>query len=46
MPAWSFHIKLASEVSAVLNLDEARKKSFYIIKLNTRYQIWIFNSYG
>ena len=25
MPAWSFHIKLASEVSAVLNLDEQEK---------------------
>lgn len=29
MPAWSFHIKLASEVSAVLNLDEQEKIFLY-----------------
>ena len=33
MPAWSFHIKLASEVSAVLNLDEQEKNLFILSNL-------------
>lgn len=33
MPAWSFHIKLASEISAVLNLDEQEKNLFILSNL-------------
>ena len=42
MPAWSFHIKLASEVSAVLNLDEQEKNLFILSKICLRNSKLIF----